>query len=325
MPPAPFKFRYVREIVGVFVLLALALLLGGLVLMARAQRWFEREVELRCVFPAEGTFGVQRGTRVEILGAAAGRVERVRVLDDGTIEGRLRIRSDFARFLRTDSEAVVKKEYGVAGAAFISIALGAGVPLAMPDGATIPIRKDTELLEILQIVVEQIQEAVLPVLKEVQATLAEYRGLAADLRSPEHALQKILLDVQRVTDGIQAGQGSIGRLLSDPSMAIEVEKTVAETRALVADLRTAVAEAQRVIDNIRAASEGLPRVMSTVEGELRDVPGVVLQVRATLQETERLLVGLQRHWLLRAAMAPDLSLAPLPAAAAGTPAGEAAR
>jgi len=323
MPSAPFKFRYVREIVGVFVLIALALLLGGLVLMAHAQRWFEREVELRCVFPPEGTFGVQRGTRIEILGANAGRVEQVRVLDDGTIEGRFRLRSDFARFLRTDSEAVVKKEYGIAGAAFIAIALGAGAPLADPNGATIPIRKDTELLEIVQLVVEQIQQAVLPVLKEVEVTLAEYRGLASDLRSPEHALQRILADVQRVTDGIQAGQGSIGRLLSDPSMAIEIEKTVAEARALLTEVRAAVAKTDRILENLRATSEGLPRAMNTVEGELRDVPGVVLQVRATLHETERLLMGLQRHWLLRAAMTPDHSLSPLPAAAAGTPASEA--
>ncbi|MCX7818569.1 MAG: MlaD family protein [Kiritimatiellae bacterium] len=323
MPPVPFKFRYVHEIVGVFVLVALALLLAGLVLMGRAQRWFEREVELRTVFPAEGTFGVQRGTRVEILGATAGRVEEVRVRDDATIEGRLRLRSDFARFLRSDSQAVVKKEFGVAGAAYIVIELGAGAPLVAPDGATIPIRKDTELLEIVQLVVEQIQEAVLPVLKEVQATLAEYRGLAADLRSPEHALQKILVDLQRITDGLQAGQGTIGRLLTDPAMALEAERAMAETRALLAEVRAAVAEVQRILEHLRGASEHLPQLMGTVEGELRNVPGLVLQVRATLQETERLLAGLQRHWLLRAAMTPDLSIAPLPAAAAGTPAAEA--
>ncbi len=310
----PFKFRYVREIVGTFVLLAVAAVVAGLILLARAQRWFEPQLELRLAFPPEGTFGVQRGTRVEILGAPAGRVESVHVRPDRTIEGRLVLRRDFAAFLRADSEAVVKKEYGVAGAAFISIALGQGPPLSA-ENATLPVRKDTELLEIVQIVVEQIQEAVLPVLREVEATLKEYRGLAADLRDPDHSLQQLLGQLNAIADGLRKGEGTAGRLLRDPALADEAQKAVAQLRSLIGKVEEAVTETRGILHNVRMASEGLPGAMATVQGELRDVPGLVLQTRATLQETERLLAGLQRHWLLRGAMEPAADLPTVPAAA----------
>lgn len=320
MAAAPFKFRYVREIVGVFVLIAIALFVAGIFLMGRAQRWFEHEVELRTIFPPEGTFGVQRGTRIEILGTTAGRVESVSVQPDGSIEGRLRIRSDYARFLHVDSEAVVKKEYGVAGAAFIVLTTGSGPPLTA-ETATIPIRKDTELLEIVQLVVEQIQESVLPVLKEVEATLAEYRGLAADLRHPDHTLQQLLANLNAIAAGLREGEGTAGRLLRDPAIADETRGAIAQIRSLLAEAEAAMGEVRTILRNVQTASASLPPMMDTVRAELKDVPGLVLQTRATLNETEKLLTGLQHHWLLRGAMRPDGSIEAIPAAAVAAPDG----
>ena len=65
----PFKFRNVNQIVGLFVVLALLLLVTGIVLAGKAQRWFQPSLELRVRFPAEGTLGVEKGAKIVILGA----------------------------------------------------------------------------------------------------------------------------------------------------------------------------------------------------------------------------------------------------------------
>jgi phospholipid/cholesterol/gamma-HCH transport system substrate-binding protein len=316
MANTPYKFRHVNEIVGTFVVLAVVLVVAGIFLMARAQRWFEPVHDLRVTFPAEGTFGVERGARIEILGAVAGRVDRIRVHDDGSIQGILRVRGEYARFLHTDSAAVVRKEYGVAGASYIVITVGAGAPLPL-ENAEIPIRKDTELLEMLQMVVEQIQEAVLPALTEVEKTLAEYRGLAADLRSPTNSLQMLLANLNGIAAGLREGEGTAGKILRDPAIADEARKAVAQVNELLDKLGTTLDEANGILRNVQKSSDALPEVVETVRGEMKDIPGVVLQARATLNETEKLLGGLQRHWLLRGSMEGGTPLDPIPPGAVG--------
>jgi hypothetical protein len=68
---------------------------------------------------------------------------------------------------------------------------------------------------------------------------------------------------------------------------------------MILGLQDTVQEANRILANVAEATEPLPRMMNRVAGELDDMPGLVYQTQATLQETEILLDGLQRHWLLR--------------------------
>ena len=68
----PFKFRYVNEIVGVFVLVVVAALIVGIILAGRAQEWFVPVHHLVLDFPEEGSLGLQKGAEVQILGTPVG-------------------------------------------------------------------------------------------------------------------------------------------------------------------------------------------------------------------------------------------------------------
>jgi len=279
----PFKFRYVNEIVGAFVLLVALLLLSGIFVVARVQGWLEPQYTLRIRFPPEGSFGVQKGAEVVILGTLVGRVSEVVVNDDGSMEGVLQIRGRFRGFIREDSEAVLKKKFGVAGDSFIEIVRGSGAPL--PEDSVLPrvARKDAEIVELLQELVGQLQDSVLPILEEVRKAIAEYTGLAADLRSPDGHLQRILARIEDIAAGLSQGQGTAGKLLKDPATVDGVNEAVRQLNAALAELRGVVAD-------LRATTEQLPET--------------ALQTRDTLHEAELTLQGLQRHWLLRGAMAP---------------------
>ena len=78
----PFKFRYVNEIVGTFVLLIVVVLIVTVLLAGHAQEWFTPEYRYRLNFPEEGSLGIQAGSPVEILGTTVGKVRRVLVRDD---------------------------------------------------------------------------------------------------------------------------------------------------------------------------------------------------------------------------------------------------
>lgn len=286
----PFKFRYVNEIVGAFVLVVVAALVTGIILAGRAQEWFEPVHTLALDFPAEGSLGLQKGAEVQILGTPVGSVNKIRVRDDGRMTGRLTVKGDFIRFVRTDSQAVVKKKFGIAGDAFVEITQGRGeerdpdLPLAAV--------KDTEITEIAQDILKRLQETTVPAIEE-------YTALAADLRSTNGPLMKLLVNLEQITASLQRGEGSVGQLLRDPAAAREIERILEEVKKILADVKATTAQ--------------LPPVAARVGRETEDLPGLMVQTQETLREAERLIEGIQQHWLIRKYVPPAPGTEMIPA------------
>jgi phospholipid/cholesterol/gamma-HCH transport system substrate-binding protein len=293
----PFKFRYVNEIVGAFVLVVVAALMIGIILAGRAQEWFVPVYTLRLDFPEEGSLGLQKGAAVEILGTPVGAVEKIQVNDDGRMTGRFTIKGDFIRFVRVDSRAVVKKKFGIAGDAYVEVTQGRGAEL----DRDIPLlaSKDTEITEIAQDILKRLQETTVPAIEE-------YTALAADLRSTNGPLVKLLANLEEITAGLERGEGSAGQLLRDPAMAQELTR-------ILAQVNRALDEVQKILADVKATTAQLPAAASTVGREVQDLPGVVVQSQATLREAERLILGLQQNWLIRKHVPPTPATELIPA------------
>ena len=81
--PKPLKVRRANEIVGLFVLLALAIAVAAVLLGPRTQRWFTPSQTLAIHLPPEGSLGLRKGGDVQILGSVVGSVEDIIVTDAG--------------------------------------------------------------------------------------------------------------------------------------------------------------------------------------------------------------------------------------------------
>ncbi len=301
--PKPFKFRYVNEIVGGFVLLVVTLLVAGIIVAGHAQRWFERQHKVMVSFPAEGSFGLQKGAEVRILETLVGSVDQITVADDGMMMGRLLVRGNFIHFVRADSKAIVKKKFGLAGDAYIEITKGTGPEL--PDKAVLPCVKDTELVQIIQDVVQQVKDVTLPAIEQARKAMEEYTGLAADLRNPEGDLAQMIASLNKIVQGLEKGEGPAGTLLRDPAMADQL-------REITARINESLGEVNKILGDVQ-------QMTRTISGEMNDVPGLILQTRETMNETTKLIEGVERHWLLRGYVRQaDLSVRIPPSEAMGT-------
>jgi phospholipid/cholesterol/gamma-HCH transport system substrate-binding protein len=271
--PKPFKFRYVNEIVGTFVLLVVALLALGIILAGHAQEWFVPIRRYNVDFPIEGSLGIQKGAAVEILGTSVGKVEKIEVEEDGRIYGVITVKGDFIRFVRTDSTVTVKKRFAVAGEAFLEISEGKGEPLSTEFNLLVT--KDTELTEMLEELLKQVRETTVPALEKLQKTVDEYGALAADLRSPDGPLMKLLGNLQQITAGLEKGEGSAGKILRDPQMAN--------------DLKDILDKINASLDDLKKTTVQLPPMAEKVGDEIDDLPGLVMQTQETIREAERLI------------------------------------
>lgn len=257
-----FKFRYVNQIVGTFVILVVVALLAGVFLAGRAQQWFVTVNRYNLEFPEEGSLGLQENSQVVILGAVVGSVEKISVDPEGAITGRIAVKGDFYRFIREDSKAIVKKKFVVAGDSFIEITRGKGQLLEA--GSSLTCEKDTEITEYLELALENFQEAVIPVADQAQELLASLNLIAS---------------------GLAEGKGAAGAVLRDPELAAQLREIVGRLGAIADDAARTVAT--------------FPPMAKSMAGEVDDIPGLVLQSREMLRESQRLIEALQNHWLIR--------------------------
>jgi len=267
MKSKPFQFRYVNEIVGGFVLLVVFLLIAAVIVAGRAQGWFEPVYKIHLDFPPQGSLDLQIGSTVQILGTTVGRVERIEVDEEGFMTGLITVKGDFYQFVRSDSRALVKRKFGIAGDAFIEITKGTGPEL--PPGAGLVAIKDTDLNELLEDLLSQVRESTVPLLESVKSAADEYAGLAADMRNEEGWLVKTLANVEGVTRRLDQGEGPAGLLLADEEMAKSL-------RGIVDNVEAAIEQLNLILADVRGATIELPPMARTVNQEIQDLPGTVM-------------------------------------------------
>jgi len=294
--PERFKFRHVHAITGTFVLVVLALLIAVFVLAGRSQRWFIGNVTLRIVLPEEGAAGIRQGSEVYFLGTLMGTVADVSVNPAGRMEAEVNIRRDFFRFVRADSSAVVKRKFGVVGDAYFEITRGQGKPLPVKNASIVC---KEQLSGALEAAVEEIRLQMLPVLKKLDAGLDTWTMLGSNLITSRERLDQLIGRADGIAAGLQQGKGTVGKLLTDPIAANELNALLANANRAVDELQVTLKNLQTASGNLQLASTNLPAISDAVGKEAKELPGLVLQTQTSMRELERLIEAMQRHWLLR--------------------------
>jgi phospholipid/cholesterol/gamma-HCH transport system substrate-binding protein len=325
-----FKFRRVNEITGTLVILVVVALIAALVWTGHSQRWFKSRVTLRMVLPEAGAAGIRQGSEVYFLGTLVGSVSDVIVDTKGRMEAQANIRYDFFQFVRADSSAVVKRKFGVVGDAYFEITRGKGPPLPEKNASIVC---NEQLPSALETAVDEIRREAVPALKKLSAGLDTWTQLGTDLGETRQHLDQLALRLENMVAGIEAGKGTVGKLLTDPGLADEAQTLLVrlggmtanleqgkgtmgrlltdsgladEAQTLLAkaneamgELHGAVAMLNAAAKNVQNGTARLPEITDAVADELKDLPGLIQQTQTSMRELERLTEALQRHWLVR--------------------------
>lgn len=291
-----FKFRHVNEITGTFVLVVIAVLIAAVVWTGRSQRWFKSNVTLRISLPEAGAAGTRQGSEVYFLGTLVGTVSDVVVDEKGRMEAQANIRRDYFRFVRADSSAVVKRKFGVAGDSFFEISRGEGQPLPENDASIVC---KEQFQSALEAAVEEVRREAMLVLKKVNGGLDMWTTLGSNLITTRARLDQLVGRVNDLVTDVQAGKGTVGKLITDPALADEAQKLLAQANEAMGELQGVVTNLNVAVKNVRDGTARLPEITDTVANETKDLPGLVQQTQTSMHELERLIEAMQRHWLLR--------------------------
>lgn len=305
------RFRHTDEWVGLLVIAACALFLGAVLEAGLLRDWFRPSVVLRIVLPATGVNGLARGADVEVLGIHAGTVRRIVIQPDQQMYAEATIDEQAKTFIRRDSQATIRRRFGVAGSAYIDVARGKGEQMdwryAVIDATTEQGPADN-----IGALITSLREKILPILDDTQHTVAAMRAIA---------------------ERVEKGQGTVGRLMSDEALAQKIEGAVTSLQneiakvseitdelngvakdahtistdmaandsgvpALLRRVNALLATLQSTTKDISQATSRLPQISRNVETASADLPALLTQTQITLAELEKVLTQLQSSWLL---------------------------
>ena len=304
-------FRYTNEAVGTLVLLSVIVFIAAVLQSGRLRDWFNPGVKLKVILPAEGLFGLSAGAEVKILGTVAGQVNQIVVDPDQQIHAVVGLKRKMKGFVRRDSQAIIRKEFGVAGASFLEITRGEGEPLDW-EYAVVNAVAERAPTESMGELISDVRTKVMPVIDDAR---------------------KLLVNLNMITDKIAGGEGAIGRLLLEDRMAREVETLLTQvntdirrlapilealqtTVGNVSALTTRIAEQsgelpqltrdagqlltslQSVMQDLSRTTPHLPKMIANVSDATADVPVLLGQTQQVLYELELLLQQLRSNWLL---------------------------
>lgn len=324
--------RHISRRAGVVALVAVLIFVAALLQAGVLRDLFENELELRLILPDSGSSGLSAGAKVELLGTRVGTIQSVVLDPDASFYAIARIDAAMEPFIKVDSKAHIRKEFGFAGSSFLVITRGYSEPLDW-DYAVLSVIEETGAADSVGALVEDLQTRIPPLLDDAQRTIAGLALLAESLSSPDGNLQALLGNLSQVSTRIAAGEGNVGRLLHDDQLVRDVNATVAGLRDTMASFNGIVANIQATTDQAVGMTAGLaeqtrklPEMIDSTNATLRSLnvimdemgrtmpevtamvrnsaeassslPPLLTQTQQTLSELERLLTQLQGSWLL---------------------------
>ena len=303
--------RRANRVAGALVLLAVGLLVAGLVQGNLVRGWLNPPYELRVILPETGVAGLSVGGEVQVLGITVGRVTRIVIEPDKPLLAETSVDRGAANFVRRDSRVFIRRQFGVAGAAFLEITRGSGAELDW-DYAVLTAETDRSAGQNLDQLIQDLREQIVPLIEDIGRTARNVATITEGLASPTGPMNTTLSALQDTAERIQRGEGSVGRLLVDESLIGEIETMIARANTITGEVQTvaqALADQQQgvpgitrraneAVGNVAQATRQAPTMARDVRVSAAALPALLTQIQQASLELERLLAAIRAHPLL---------------------------
>ncbi|HYP50739.1 MAG TPA: MlaD family protein [Pyrinomonadaceae bacterium] len=276
MPPTTRNIGFSQLRVGIFVLIALALLAFLIINSSGEFNPFEKRMRLKAHFASAD--GLREGAEVQLAGVHIGQVEQVRFLppdseETSRIEAIMSVSETLdgrpvTERIRTDSTAQLIATSVLANDKMINITPGSARGGAVEENHVLDSSTSISINQLTQTgneLLTQINKLAVPT-NEILNKANRGEGSAGKLlNDPElyNSLNRTTAQLEAIARDLRAGRGSAGKFLSD-------DQLYNETRATILEVRASVNRLTQVADSFETIARDLNEGKGTAGKFLKD-------------------------------------------------------
>ena len=303
------QYSTMERMTGVFILLTLIVFLFTVAVVGRGKNWFRKHVVYYTTF--EEGYNLVSGSRVKLLGTDIGSVTDVLLTKDNKVKVRVKVLAEYASRIRANSVATVESPT-VIGSEYINIRPGTSKAAVIPPEGLIPTKEKKKFTEYLE------QYEIGAKLEHIGRILEDLAQITDQLKDPQGPFFGTFSNLQQITGTVEAGEGSLGRLIKSDELYEHMDTFVA-TLQETADylvragvnieegskhLEKATREAPEMVDKTQELLDRLLKVQVILEKVMTEVPEISAQAREGMQEVNRILDSVKENFLIRPNLPP---------------------
>ena len=277
------SFTAQEQIVGLFVFIAIGVLIGLLLSSGKSAISFEDSFT---VFgKLESVQGISKDTEIKISGLSAGSIESIDIKEDNTVIITMNVISKYKKLLRTDSIAKLSNP-GIAmlGGSVIHISSGSSDKPILEDGSTITVTQTAGIKETL--------EKITPTFEQLQSSIEKIDAILAIvepqvLRNTFDNIELASGNLRDISHKVNQGDGLAGSLIGD------------------ADIKD---DTKAIINNLLTITQSMEEIVATLNKEIANMPELVEKIGPLLNQANKTIKATQRIWPLSSAIGEDKNI-----------------
>lgn len=286
-----FKFSVRERIVGIFMLCTLILLVSTVILLGRGKSWFQKYNTYYTSF--NESYNLQPGAPVKYLETDIGKVKSIRLVEN-RVKIRLAILDEYATRIRSDVVAKVESPTFI-GSEYIAVIPGSMDASPIPPEGELPsvARKDiSDWFDEFE--VEKTAKALVEAVQEFSAFVEDIRDPDGPFLEAVENFNRTSIHVEKVARRIEAGEGSVGRVLNSTELVDSALAKLDKADAILNDLGAASAKTPETMEmlqenlvRIQEVQDGMTDSIALVRSLLEEMQTHMPKVKAILDNAEK--------------------------------------
>jgi phospholipid/cholesterol/gamma-HCH transport system substrate-binding protein len=231
---------------GIFITLGLAVFILGIYFIGSQQHLFSKTFRLSGVF--RDVSGLQAGNNVRFSGINVGTIDNINVVSDSSVRVEIRIEESARKFIKKDAVASIGSE-GLMGNKVLIINPGTSGKEEIENNDTV--------------------QTVQPI---------NFDDILTSLKTTIDKTSAITSDVAQIIGTIKSGQGTLGKLLMDQTLAQNIDSSVV---------------------NLKLGSEQLKILMDDLKGSFaQNMDSTMVNLKEGADGFKTLMAKAKKSWLL---------------------------
>ncbi len=266
---------------GVFVLAGLVALIFSLYMIGKDTNLFGKNYVLKARF--QNINGLMAGNNVRFSGIQVGSIKQIQILNDTTIEVTMLIEEDKKKFIHKGDLASIGTD-GLVGNKLINLAPGK-TGAAMAESGDILTVKNAISTEDMMEVLNKTNKNISIISEELKSTVqrvnqsaalweilndktlpANLRTSLVNVRNATSKTDNMVTDLQSVIRDIQQGKGSLGAILKDTAIAVNLNQAIDKIKMVGDNIKLVGDNANNLANELNTLTKNVKEEVNNGKG-----------------------------------------------------------